>query len=192
MKSMPIPLSQGRFAVQRLILVTLLLIFSVTTAEEARAQARISAAATVANLNTLTAGGQTGPGLQLAGLYGFSEFWALSADISGSYHFPNEEEELDAAMVSVASLQLRYNIDVFQYIPWIAIGAAGYLDRPIVDGAPAQTNLGAKISLGVDYRRSRSTTIGVFAELHALATDLGRFPVYSQAGLLFAYHFFPL
>lgn len=84
---------------------------------------------------------------------------------------------------------VRYNLDVFTYVPYAGLGITGYIDTPLVDDGPAATNLGAKFIIGVDWRFDRHWSLGFKAELHALATDLGRYPIYSTVGLNVAWHF---
>lgn len=142
-----------------------------------------------ANLNTVGEGGIWGPGLQLGGQWNATDFWAVYADLGTSYHFGDEELGFRDDLVTAVSVGVRYNLDVFTYVPFVGLGVAGYLDTPLVDDGPANTNLGGKIVVGVDWRFDRSWSAGFKAELHALATDLGRYPVYSTIGLNVAWHF---
>ena len=157
-----------------------------------------------ANLNTVKRGGLWGPEVQVGLHYQISDFWMVSTSFAASHHFEAEEEVNDeeriifpADTVIAASFRLRYLIDIVKYIPYFGLGPTLYLDVPVVAaeaGQPASSsdanlNLGASAVLGMDWRYSRYSSVGVFAELHAVASDLGRYPVYSVAGFRFVKHF---
>lgn len=156
---------------------------------EARADGQLYLGPVAANLNTLGDGGLWGLGGRFGGQLSMGDFWGVFADVAGSYHFENTDEELPADVVSVLSAGLRYNLDIFAYVPYIGLGATAYLDAPLVDGESAQANAGAKFLLGVDWRYDRFWSLGFAAEIHALLTDLDRYPVYSQVGAYLGYHF---
>lgn len=155
----------------------------------ASADGRLWLEADAANLNTVGEGGLWGPGLQVGAQLGLTEFWAVFADLGSSYHFEDTEAELPDDLVTQLSAGIRYNLDVFTYVPYAGFGVTGYLDTPIVDDGPANTNLGAKFVLGVDWRWDRYWSLGFKAALHALATDLDRYPVYSTVGANISWHF---
>lgn len=142
-----------------------------------------------ANLNDLGSGGLWGPGAAVGGLYQFDDFWSVALDAGSSYHFENVDEELPAEWVNAFGLSLRYNLDVFTYIPWLGLGATFYLDEPQVSDAEMQANFGAKLALGIDWRYSRENSLGFYAEIHALGSDLNRYPIYSCVGLSWNWHF---
>jgi len=142
-----------------------------------------------ANLNDLGSGGLWGPGAMVGGLLQLDDFWSVALDAGSSYHFENTAEELPAEWVNAFALSLRYNLDVFTYIPWLGLGATFYLDSPQVSDAELQANVGAKLALGIDWRYSRENSIGFYAEIHALASDLNRYPIYSCVGLSWNWHF---
>lgn len=159
------------------------------TSAVSSADTRVWAGVGAANLSTVGDGGLWGPAAQLGVNLGLGEFWALTADVGGSHHFANAEQELPADRVGALSLGLRYNLDVFKYVPYLGLAVTGFLDAPLVDDAALQTNLGAKLSLGAEWRFSRTWSVGFRGELHAMATDLSRYPVYSIVGFDFGVHF---
>jgi hypothetical protein len=153
------------------------------------ADGRVWAAGHLANLTTLRRGGVLGPGAELGLGVDLSEFFALSADVTASHHFPNEEDEIPGDRVLGASLGIRYNLDVFKYVPYVGVSATGYLDAPLVDDAEVGANAGAKLFLGIDWRFHRHWSVGFHGELHALLAGTSEFPVYTLVGLSGAYHF---
>lgn len=159
------------------------------TAAPAAADGSVWTAAHIANLTTLRRGGVLGPGAQVGGTLGLGQFFALTADVAASHHFPNAEDEIPGDRVFSGSLGIRYNFDVFKYVPYAGLAGAFYVDAPLVSETPAQPNAGGKLFLGVDWRFHRHWSFGFHGELHALLTDLSRFPVYTLAGLSFGYHF---
>lgn len=155
----------------------------------AKADGAVWAGAGLANLTTLNAGGVLGPGVQLGGSVGIGEFFAITADVVGSHHFENRQNEIPSDRVLAASLGIRYNFDVFKYVPYAGLAAAAYLDAPSVSDAPVNANAGGKLFLGVDWRFHRNWSFGPNAELHTLLTDLSRFPVFTFIGVNVAHHF---
>ena len=155
----------------------------------AGADGSVWTAAHLANLTTLRRGGVIGLGGQLGVNVDLSQYFALTGDVGFSHHFPNEKDEIPGDRVAAVAGGLRYNFDVFKYVPYAGLAVAGYLDAPLVDGANSQVNAGAKLFLGVDWRFHRYWSVGFRGELHSLLTDLSRFPVYTLVGGSFAYHF---
>lgn len=145
------------------------------------------AGAGAANLNTLGESGLWGAGAQLGTRLGLNDFWSIALDAGGSYH--PESGDLPAEWVALTSLNLRYNLDVFSYVPWLGLGPTFYLDTAPTAEQEIEANVGAKLSLGVDWRTSRESSWTIFAEIHALSTDLNRYPVYSWIGVAWNYHF---
>ncbi len=145
-----------------------------------------------ANLTDLGSSGLFGLGGQFGARYDLTEYWAAFADIGGSYHFEKVESEeltLPAQIVSHVSAGVRYNLDVFTYVPWASLALAGYLDTPTTSEGSTNVNAGLKVGLGVDWRLDRFWSVGLYADIHALLTNLDVFPVYSQFGLNLTHHF---
>ena len=155
----------------------------------AAAEGSVWTAAHLANLTTLRRGGVLGPGGQLGLDVGLGQFFAVTTDFTFSHHFANKEDEIPADRVMGLSAGLRYNFDVFKYVPFGGLSVTGYLDTPLVDESVTQVNAGAKLFLGIQWRFSRFWSTGIRGELHALFSDLNRFPIYTLAGVTFGYHF---
>lgn len=163
-----------------------LLLFAIP--QIATADGRVWAGAGLANLTSFDDGSLPGPGAQLGLGLDLSEFFALSLDATSSYHFGDADRELPADRVASAALGLRYNFDVFKYVPYAGLAAAAYLDAPAVSGSTVEANFGVKLFLGVDWRFHRFWSVGFHGELHALLTQVQDFPVYTFLGLNAAYH----
>jgi hypothetical protein len=148
----------------------------------------------LANANAASEGGLWGPGAQLGARFGISDFWSIVGGVEGSYHFETD----DAASTEVLGLfgGFRYNLDVFQYIPYVGLSIENFIvappDEPQSPDQPDQayeSMVGGKFSVGVDWRYSREWSVGGMIELHAPLVDPTDFPVYSTIGLNLAYHF---
>lgn len=150
-------------------------------------EGRLRLAPTLANLNDLGAEGLWGLGGLVGVEWAFSDYWAAVLDVGASYHFASEEREIPAQLVSALGVGLRYNIDVFTYVPWVAVSAVGYYHAPLLEDSNNQVAAGARVSFGVDYRLDRHWAVGVFADLHAPFTDLQRYPIYSNVGVTLAW-----
>lgn len=169
------------------LFAALIAIGVVATPRESAADTSVWAAGHLANLTTLRSGGVLGPGAQVGVNIGLNDFFALTVDGIASYHFANEEAEIDASRVFGLAAGLQYNFDIFKYVPFAGVAATAYLDAPLV--ASVSANAGAKLFLGVDWRFHRFWSVGLRGELHALLTDLNTFPVYTLIGLSASYHF---
>lgn len=167
-------------------LLALMVLFVANAASAA--EGKVWVGANVANLNDLGTGGLWGPGVAVGGQLQLDDFWSIVLDANSSYHFENVNEELPADWVNALGLSLRYNLDVFTYVPWFGLGATFYLDAPMVADAALETNLGAKLAFGVDWRYDRGNSLGFYGEIHALATDLERYPIYSVVGMTWNWH----
>lgn len=150
-------------------------------------EGRLRLAPTFANLNDLGAEGLWGLGGQIGAEWAFSDYWAAVVDGGASYHFESTEREIPAQLVSAVALGLRYNIDVFTYVPWVSVSAVGYHNAPLLEDTENQVAGGARVSFGVDYRVDRHWAVGVFADIHAPFTDLQRYPIYSNVGVSLAW-----
>lgn len=155
----------------------------------ATADGSVWVAGHLANLTTLRQGGVLGPGAQLGADLELSQFFALTVDAAASHHFANEAEEIPPDRVLSGSLGLRYNFDVFKYVPYAGIAGTGYLDTPLTAMPSTRANAGGKLFLGVDWRFHRYWSTGFRGELHALLTAVDTFPVYTLVGFRVAYHF---
>lgn len=178
---------------QRSAAALLLVVFSILAAstphEAEAAEGRLRLAPTFADLNDLGAEGLWGLGAQVGFEWAFSDFWAVVVDGTGSYHFADDEREIPAQLVSSAALGLRYNIDIFTYVPWVSVSGVGYLNSPMLEDSTQDVAVGARIGFGVDYRIDRDMAVGVFADIHAPFSDIQNYPIYSNIGFNFAWIF---
>ena len=82
-----------------------------------------------------------------------------------------------------------YNIDVATYVPFVTLGPTLYISSPALeDQEGRKVDAGARVGIGVDWRRYRTWSIGAEVDIHAFATDLGKYPVYLTSMLRVNYH----
>ncbi len=143
----------------------------------------------LANLNALEGGSNWGPGLQAGALLELTDFWRIAGGLEASYHFADSEREIPAHFVYGGFLGLRYALDVFQYVPFVGLALTAYPNRPPRTLDQTGFDLGAKLTIGVDWRRSRSWSFGALTEIHLALSEPSEFPIYSTINLHFAYHF---
>ncbi|HEY3821989.1 MAG TPA: outer membrane beta-barrel protein [Polyangiaceae bacterium] len=85
-----------------------------------------------------------------------------------------------------ADVGVAYVLDVLQWVPWGALEAGGYaLQGGTLDGVKILP--GVAIAVGVDYRLSRSWSIGIEAREHLLFTDTATYPSFLQGLARFEY-----
>lgn len=138
--------------------------------------------------------GVWGVGGQAGAQWQFDDFWGLFADYTLTYHFSadpvsEEGETIPADLVNALGVGIRYNLDLFTYVPYFGLAAMGYLDAPQIADEGLNANAGAKLVLGVDYRYDREWSFGLAGEIHALVSDLSRYPVYTVLSVNLGYHF---
>jgi hypothetical protein len=172
-----------------LILMTISLLVVSIPRGAAAAEGRLRLAPTFSDLNDLGAEGLWGLGAQIGFEWAFSDYWAAIVDGTGSYHFADDEREISAQLVSSTALGLRYNIDIFTYVPWVSVSGVTYLNSPLLENSTNQVAAGARLGFGVDYRIDRNLAVGVFADIHAPFSDLQNYPIYSNVGFNIAWIF---
>lgn len=145
----------------------------------------------VANLTASDTGLRWGPGGQLGLQLGLNDFWKLAVGLEGSYHFATTDDDVEvpATPVTGAFVGARYALDVFTYVPYAGLALTGFLDPPSASATPDGPALGAKLTLGVDWRTSRYWSWGVLVEVHMSFSEPGEIPVYSTANVHLGYHF---
>ncbi|MEZ4460457.1 MAG: hypothetical protein R3E66_12185 [bacterium] len=173
----------------RITALLVALLTSAAASDAAAAEGRLRLAPTFADLNGLGAEGLWGLGGQAGFEWGFADYWAAVVDATGSYHFADDEREIPAQLVTAVALGLRYNIDIFTYVPWISVSGVSYFNQPLVEGLESNVNAGARVGFGVDYRMDRDFAVGVFGELHAPFSDIQNYPIYSNVGINVAWIF---
>ncbi len=138
------------------------------------------------------AGPHLGAGLEGRAVFGLSDFWSLSLGAETAWHPPATpgDDELGSMVVQDLFGGVRYNLDVFTYVPYIGLSAVAYpLAPPTEPGAPQRANVGAKLTVGIDWRMSRSWSLGGLVELHSVGLEFGDFPSYASVGFSIGYHF---
>ncbi len=145
----------------------------------------------VANANDGADGGQWGPGAQLGFRAGISDFWSFVGGVDTSYHFSSTDDDLEVPSAEVLGLfgGFRYNLDIFQYIPYVGLSLVNFAAAPPTEPGEEVSRVAAKLSVGVDWRYSREWSVGGVVELHAPLDEPDAFPFYSTLGVNLAYHF---
>lgn len=189
---MTIPtLASGRLGLAAAALAFASLLMLPTPAHASEGYAQLWSQLMVANANAAGDSGQWGPGMQLGVGAGITDFWSVAGGVEGSYHFAqtDEDAEVPAAQIWGFFGGFRYNLDVFQYVPYVGLSLENFVSRPPnIDGAGGAA-LGGKLTIGLDWRYARHWSVGGMVELHAPLADPGNFPIYSTLGVNWAYHF---
>ncbi len=141
----------------------------------------------LANANAVGDSGQWGPGGQIGVLAGITDFWSILGGVDASYQFASG----DAPSAEILGLfaGFRYNLDVFQYVPYLGLSFEDFPQGPPDSTGAQGPQVGAKLSIGLDWRYSRNCSAGAMIELHAPMTHPDRFPIYSTLGANLTYHF---
>jgi len=80
---------------------------------------------------------------------------------------------------------IGYNLDILQIVPFITFDAGLYLNRlPTTD---MEADFGLAFGLGVNYLFNRQWALGFLGRYHLLLSDLGKFPVYLDVGVIVTY-----
>lgn len=104
--------------------------------------------------------------------FAFSDFWALRA----GYGFGLHRGKGDAFEVHQASLGVRYQLDVFEYVPWVDLSPGFYAFSG--DGGVEHSPLfGFAAGLGFDRLLDPAWSLGFAARYHQLVGE-DRFPAY--------------
>ena len=135
---------------------------------------------------------QLGAGLQLGFNLTLSEFLSLTTGTDLAYHFAHDNEDPEQAqpslIVSDVFVGVQWNLDVFTYIPYVAVGLVGYLNAPAVADGEPRPDLGAKLSAGLIYRPSREWSYGASIDLHSSLTTFSEFSLYTLLNVHIGYH----
>lgn len=148
----------------------------------------------LANANDATADGQWGAGVQLGFLAGITDFWSIVGGVETSYHLATSidgDPPVDVPAIQVLGLfaGFRYNLDIFKYVPYVGLAIENFPLGPRPPDAATTSRIGAKLSVGLDWRVTRAYSFGALIELHAALDAPDEFPAYSTVGLNFSYHF---
>ncbi len=133
--------------------------------------------------------GQGGFGGGLYAEYRFNLFWGMTAGGYHSYQLSEGKSDLPGQSISSGWVGVIYNLDVATYVPFVTLGPTFFVSSPeLEDGQGRKVDAGARLGVGVDWRRYRHWSIGAEIDLHAFATDLGNYPVYLTSMLRMNYH----
>ena len=122
-----------------------------------------------------------------------SDFWGVWGGVEGAYHFQRSGTDPQTPARTTADLfvGLRYNFDVFAYVPYIGVSAVAYALSPPV-GAPdsnaVSPGAGAKLTLGLMRRVRREFSWGANIEVHGATPALSDFGVWATLALEVSYH----
>ena len=108
--------------------------------------------------------------------YALNGFWS----IRGAYGY-GKHTGFD---VQQASVGLRYQLDVFAYVPWVDLAPGVYLSSG--EKAPGETWAGFGLGFGFDRLIDESWSVGVSTRYHHLFGE-ERFPAYFTVGVRFGY-----
>lgn len=179
-------------AASALMLLTLLTMSS--PAYAGRTESRLWVGAGFNNARPGTSRQQSGPGTQLGLSLTLSDFFSVQMGIDGAYHLADAKKEDDAKddlpdlFVTDAFLGLQYNLDIIQYIPYISVGLVGYLAAPPASDELPAPDLGARLSVGMNWRASRDWSLGAAIDLHSSLTTFSEFNLYTLVNLNVGYH----
>ena len=141
------------------------------------------------DLPTRGSEGQSGFGGGAFAEYRFDLFWGVTGGAYHSYQLSRPGDELGGQAITSAWLGVIYNLDVATYVPFVTLGPTIFLSSPeLEDEKGRKVDAGARLGVGVDWRRYRDWSVGVEIDLHAFATDLGKYPVYLTSMLRVNYH----
>jgi hypothetical protein len=107
------------------------------------------------------------PALGLHGAYGLNDVFDATVEMLGSRHVGKNGTDTLSACGGIA-----YKIDVFEWIPYVAL-LAGYYDYAGRAGPHGEhgSAFGAQAQLGLDYLPMRELAFGAEARLHTSFTD---------------------
>ena len=157
---------------------SLLILSAVNSAAEER-EIQITFGPAYASLPAIEEGvAGFGGGLQVT--YKFNEFWLASVGGVYSYHLPFEEDS--QINLFSAYMEVIYNIDVIDVIPFACLGATVHVsDKDLFSDNSSPLAFGIKGGLGFDYRRSKNWSIGIELNYHAFIPDITVYPVFITA-----------
>jgi hypothetical protein len=115
------------------------------------------------------------PALGLHGAYGINDIFDATVEVLGSHHVSGSGTDVLSASAGIA-----YKIDVFQWIPYVALlgGWYGYGGAPGPHGEHG-SEFGASIQLGVDYLVMRELSLGADVRWHASFHDGFSVPLFT-------------
>ncbi len=175
--------------------LTVILLIGLTSPSiaHARTEGRAWVSAGALGVRPGTQAQQWGPATQLGLELSLGEFWGLMAGVDLAWPLARDATEqraaLEGLMVSDLFVGATYRLDVFTYIPYVAVGVVGYLRGPPAPDASPSPDLGARVSVGMLWRPSRDWSLGGAIDLGSSLTQLGTFGLTSAARFDLSYHF---
>lgn len=146
------------------------------------------------NANRVGPNGQWGLGTQLGARAGINDFWSIVGGVDLAWQLAttiDADPPIDVPATAMLGFfgGFRYNLDMFTYVPYVGLALENYVQAPGDQQGESGPNLGAKLTIGLDWRFAREYSFGALIELHTALDDPAAFPIYSSAGLSFGYHF---
>jgi hypothetical protein len=132
--------------------------------------------------------GQEGLGAGFYAEYRFDLFWGITAGGSYSYQLSDPAHDLAGQTIGSAWVGVLYNLDVATYVPFVTLGPTLFFSSPQLEDEGAAVDAGARLGIGVDWRRYRLWSIGGEIDIHAFATNLDQYPVYLTSMLRLNLH----
>ncbi len=181
-----------RTAFPLILLATLALLPTSTAHASWESRAWLGAGAYISQAGTRST--QLGPGAQLGFQLQLNDFLGVIASADTSLQLPSALEdtdppaELPMALVTATSIGLLYQFDVIQYVPYLGVSAVFYPLSPPVTAPSPPALLGAKVSVGLQWRLNREWSTAAQIELHTPFSTFGDFSLYTVAGINLGYH----
>ncbi len=116
-----------------------------------------------------------GPSFGAHYVYGLTDSLNLLAETGASFGVRGRS---GVSALGHAGVGLGYVLDVLRWVPYFGLLGTGYLVT--VD---SQWVAGAAVALGLDYKVSRTFTVGFAARQHLLLTQMSTYPTYTTAHL---------
>ncbi|MCA9537548.1 MAG: hypothetical protein KC620_01595 [Myxococcales bacterium] len=113
--------------------------------------------------------------------------WNTLFAVRGGYGLGVHRSKGDAFEIHQVSAGLRYQLDVFTYVPWVDLSPAVYFRSG--EGGPADdVTGGVAVGLGFDYLFDPAWSLGFAAHYHQML-GADRFPAYLTLGLRLGHRF---
>jgi hypothetical protein len=133
--------------------------------------------------------GRPGPAFGAHAAYGLGDYFDATLELTGSHHYgasdyppcvKNPGTCRTGTDVFSASAGLAYKIDVFEWIPYIALlaGYYSYSGAPGIHGEHG-SEFGASLQGGVDYLVTRELAFGADVRWHASFDDGVHVPLFT-------------
>lgn len=100
--------------------------------------------------------------------YGLTDSFNALADLTATTH--GLDEGLSRLQVLSASAGIAYTLDIIQWVPYAGLLVGGY--RLSGGAGDAEGKLGLQGAFGLDYRLSRSWSLGAQVRYHTFTDDL--------------------